>query len=364
MRPAGRSRTPGDQLREALPGWEVLPMTIWLRLPNIAGMRSNNCAAAAAAAAIGTLLVAGCGPASRQASLPAATTPVPTTARTGPATGTPPVVAAASARQLPISIESDSQMRAEGNYGPSSSILLPASCRLTGTTITAEGTYTDGGFVPDVYDRYGAIIVLYVLAAPSPGYPEGMQLGASDVRESPAVGSRAPWHASMSVYQSAGVPARCVVAAQPTQNAQFAPAPTSSSSPATTASPGEQFPISVESDSQMRAEGNYGPSSSILLPASCRLTGTTITAEGTYTDGGFVPDVYDRHGDIIVLYVLAAPSPGYPEGMQLGASDVRESPAVGSRAPWHVRLPVYQSPGIPARCAVAAQPTHDAQFAP
>jgi hypothetical protein len=339
-------------------------MTISLYLPNIAYMRSINFAAATAAAAIGTLLVAGCGPASRQASLPAATTPVPTTTGTGPATGTPQGVAVASASQLPISVESDSQMRAEGNYGPSSLILLPASCRLTGTTITAEGTYTDGGFVPDVYDRYGDIIVLYVLAAPSPGYPEGMQLGVSDVRESPMLGSHAPWHVRMSVSRSAGVPARCVVAAQPTQNAQFAPAPTPSGSPPTTASPGEQFPISVESDSQMRAEGNYGPSSLILLPASCRLTGTTITAEGTYTDGGFVPNVYNRYGDIIVLYALGAPSPGYPEGMQLGASDVRESPVLGNRARWHVSLPLYQSAGVPARCMVAAQPTHDGQFAP
>jgi hypothetical protein len=83
----------------------------------------------------------------------------------------------------------------------------------------------------------------------------------------------------------------------------------------------------------MKAEGNDGPSSSILLPTSCRLTGTTITAEGTYTNGGFVPNVYDRYGDIIALYVLAAPSPGYADGMQLGASAVRESPVVGSRAP-------------------------------
>jgi hypothetical protein len=338
-------------------------MTIPLHLPDIASMRSNSFAAATAATAataICTLLVAGCGPASRPASLAAPTTPVPTTAGTGPATETPQAVAAASAPQLPISVESDSQMKAEGNDGPSSSILVPASCRLTGRTITAEGTYADGGFVPDVYDRYGDIIVLYAMAAPSAGYPDGMQLGASDVRESPAVGSRAPWHVRLSVSRPAGVPARCVVAAQPTQNPQFAP----SSSPPTTASPGGQLPISVESSRQMRAEGNYGPSSSILLPASCRLTGTTITAEGTYADGGFVPDVYDRYGDIIVLYALAAPSPGYPAGMQLGASDVRESPAVGSRAPWHVRLPVYQSAGVPARCVVAAQPTHDPQFAP
>jgi hypothetical protein len=125
-----------------------------------------------------------------------------------------------------------------------------------------------------------------------------------------------------------------------------------------------QLPISVQSDSQMKAEGNDGPPSSILLPTSCRLTGTTITAEGTYTNGGFVPNVYDRYGDIIVLYVRAAPSPGYPEGMQLGASGVIESPVVGSRAPWHVSLVISPSAGVPARCAVAAQPTHDGQFAP
>ncbi len=339
-------------------------MTISLHPPNITSMRSINFAAAAAAAAIGTLLVAGCGPASRQAFVPPATTSVPTTTGTGPATGTPQAVAAASASQLPISVESDSQMTAEGNHGPSSAILQPASCRLTGTTIRAEGTYTDGGFVPDIFDRYGDIIVLYVFAAPSPGYPEGMQLGASDVRESPVLGSRAPWHIRMSVSGFAGVPARCVVAAQPTQNPQFAPAAIPLGSPATTASPGEQFPISVESDSQMRAEGNDGPSSEILLPASCRLTGSTITAEGTYTDGGFVPNVYNRYGDIIVLYALTAPSAGYPEGMQLGASDVHESAVLGSRARWHVNLPLYQSAGVPARCMVAAQPTHDAQLAP
>jgi hypothetical protein len=114
----------------------------------------------------------------------------------------------------------------------------------------------------------------------------------------------------------------------------------------------------------MIAEGNDGPSSSILLPASCQLAGTTITAEGTYTNGGFVPNVYDRYGDIIVLYVLAAPSAGYPEGMQLEASDVSESPVLGSQTPWHVSLSISPSAGAPASCVVAAQPTHDPQFAP
>jgi hypothetical protein len=203
--------------------WEVLPMTISLQLPNSASMRSIRFAAAAAAAALGTLLFAGCGSASQQASLPAGTRTVPTTARTGPATGTPPAIVATAAPQLPVSVESDRQMKAEGNDGPSSSILLPTSCRLTGTTITATGTYANGGLVPNVYDRYGDIIVLYARAAPSAGYPDGMQLGASDVSESPEVGSSASWHVSLSISPSAGAPARCVVAAQPTHDGQFAP---------------------------------------------------------------------------------------------------------------------------------------------
>ncbi len=198
-------------------------MTISPRLPNIASMRSIKFAAVAAATAIGALLIAGCNPAIRFASLPTATAPVPTTTGTVPATATPRAVPAASASQLPISVESDSQMQAEGNNGPSSSILFPTSCQLTGTTITAEGMYTNGGFVPNVYNRYGDIIVLYVFAAPSPGYAEGMQLGVSDVSESAVLGSPAPWHVTLSISQPAGVPARCVVAAQPTHDGQFAP---------------------------------------------------------------------------------------------------------------------------------------------
>jgi hypothetical protein len=186
-------------------------------------MRSLNFAAVAAATAIGTLLLAACGPASRQAASPAASTPVPITARTGSVTPAPQIDAAEPTRRLPISVESDSQMKAAGNNGPSSSILLPTSCRLTGTTVTAEGTYTNGGFVPNLYNRSGDIIVLYVSTAPSAGYPGGMQLAVSDASKSPAVGSQAPWHVSLSIDPSVGVPARCVVAAQPTHDEQFAP---------------------------------------------------------------------------------------------------------------------------------------------
>ena len=335
-------------------------MTITQRLPNIASMRTIHFAAVAAATAIGTLLVAACGPIGRPASVPPVTTPVPAPTRTGPVTA--PTDVAAPTQELPISVESDSQMTANGNNGPSSLILLPTSCSLTGTTVTARGTYTNGGLVPNIYNRYGDIIVLYVRAAPSAGYPEGIPLGVSDVRESPALGGRGRWHVSMAISLPAGGPLQCVVAAQPTHDLQLAPAP--GAAPTTSAPPGGQLPISVESDSQMTAAGNNGPSSSILLPTSCSLTGTKVTADGTYSDGGFVPDIYNRYGDVIVLYVRTAPSAYYPEGMPLAVSAVRQSPAVGGTAPWYVSLSVDPSIGVPAMCVVAAQPTHDPQFAP
>jgi hypothetical protein len=186
-------------------------------------MRLINFAAVAAVAAIGTLLVAGCDPNISQGSVPAATTSAAPAASTGPAASAPVATATAAPTQIPISVESDSQMTANGNNGPSSSILLPTSCQLNGTTVTAEGAYTNGGFVPNLYDRYGDIIVLYVFTAPSPGEPNGIQLGVSDVSESPVLGSSAPWQVSLSFSPSVGVPAQCVVAAQPTHDEQFAP---------------------------------------------------------------------------------------------------------------------------------------------
>jgi hypothetical protein len=196
-------------------------------------MRTITVTALAAVAAMGTVLVAGCGITSRLASVTTATTPAPTRSSSGQATVTPGAAAPSqaatgdsspvSASQLPISVESDSQMEAEGNNGPSSSILLPTSCQLAGTTVTAEGTYTNGGFVPNLYDRYGDIVVLYVLSAPSPGYADGMQLGVSDASESPVLGGGASWQVSLSISPSVGVPARCIVAAQPTHDEQFAP---------------------------------------------------------------------------------------------------------------------------------------------
>ncbi len=122
------------------------------------------------------------------------------------------------------------------------------------------------------------------------------------------------------------------------------------------------LPISVQTDAQMQAAGNSGPTSSVLVPSSCVVSGETVTATGTY-QGGFAPNVYNRYGDVVVLYVLGAPTSGYSQGVQLGVSSVTSSPAMGSGT-WQVSTTFDGATGTPAKCVVAAQPTHQVQLAP
>jgi hypothetical protein len=145
---------------------------------------------------------------------------------------------------------------------------------------------------------------------------------------------------------------------------------TTSTSGATTTIPatstsvvaGQPVPVSVQSDADMLAAGNHGPSSSILVPSSCTVTSTTATAAGTY-QGGFAPEIYHRYGDVVDLYVFSQPLSGYPEGIQVAVLSREQSPPIGGSGTWTVTVPVQNSPE-PARCVVAAQPTHDFQGAP
>jgi hypothetical protein len=123
-------------------------------------------------------------------------------------------------------------------------------------------------------------------------------------------------------------------------------------------------PVSAESDAAMRAAGNEGPSSSVLVPSSCNVTARSVTATGTYRDG-FAAEVYARYGDVIDLYVFSRPAIGYPEGIQLANEPfTRHSPFIGGKGPWTVTVPLDSTLGQPARCMVAAQPTMDFQGAP
>jgi hypothetical protein len=143
--------------------------------------------------------------------------------------------------------------------------------------------------------------------------------------------------------------------------------PTTANSP-TTAGPdvaAVALPVSVESDAAMRAAGNEGPSSSILVPSSCTVTGgTRASATGIYR-GEFVPLVYPRYGDVVDLYVFSAPVSGYPDGIQLAAGPFSpNAPLIAGKGSWTVTVSLDTSLGQPVRCMVAAQPTHDFEGAP
>jgi hypothetical protein len=131
---------------------------------------------------------------------------------------------------------------------------------------------------------------------------------------------------------------------------------------------GRSVPLSVQSDAAMRAAGNEGPASSVMIPSSCTVTATSATATGTY-QGGFVPAVYQRYGDVIDLYVFTRPMAGEPDGIQLADEPfTRQAPFVyGGGRRWTVTVPLDKqllSFGRPARCMAAAQPTMDFQGAP
>ena len=114
----------------------------------------------------------------------------------------------------------------------------------------------------------------------------------------------------------------------------------------------------VESDAQMQASGNDGPSSSILSPQSCVQHGTIVTATGSYTNGGFAPNVYNRYGDVVELYVYGA------SGTQLAMTNTENRPAIGGYGKWTVTTELNPTASNPAECVVAAQPTHALQLAP
>jgi hypothetical protein len=106
-----------------------------------------------------------------------------------------------------------------------------------------------------------------------------------------------------------------------------------------------------------------GPAT-ILVPSSCVITGSTATVTGSYN--GFVAQSYLRVGDVVELYVYTAVNPGYPHGIQL-ASLSSEHPAsvdAGTGGSWTTTAPINLSLGVPVRCGVTVQATHQFEGAP
>lgn len=127
--------------------------------------------------------------------------------------------------------------------------------------------------------------------------------------------------------------------------------------PATTLS-GQTLPIAVQPTSDGASD-----TSTVLMPTSCVLRGSTVTATGTTS---FVAEGYLRLGDVVELYVYSAPASGYPDGYQLGYLGQEKAPylAGGSGQSWTATVPVDTSLGAPVRCAVSVQATHQFEDAP
>jgi hypothetical protein len=62
--------------------------------------------------------------------------------------------------------------------------------------------------------------------------------------------------------------------------------------------------------------------------------------------------------------VFTAPRPGFRTGFQIATPFTTKAPTVYGRSRWKVTVPLEKGGGRPARCTVAAQPTHDFQGAP
>lgn len=148
----------------------------------------------------------------------------------------------------------------------------------------------------------------------------------------------------------------------PTSFPSVPPGPGPTSPPVTTVPvtvpPAVSLPVSVESDAQMIASGNNGPSSSILAAQSCLRQGATVSATGGYTNGDFAPNVYNRYGDVVELLAYSE------SGAQLADLSTESRPAIGGYGSWRVTGHLTSSATSPSRCVVVAQPTHAFQGAP
>jgi hypothetical protein len=85
--------------------------------------------------------------------------------------------------------------------------------------LTAAGGYSNGGFAPNVYNRYGDVVELYAYSRPS----GGVQVAELGSERRPPIGGYGTWHVSVPTDGSLGIPSRCVVAALPTHEVQLAP---------------------------------------------------------------------------------------------------------------------------------------------
>jgi hypothetical protein len=144
-------------------------------------------------------------------------------------------------------------------------------------------------------------------------------------------------------------------ASKSTTASTAAPSTTTTASTTSTSSPtSKRLPITV---SKTLSTPTVDPS--ILLPISCTVAGTTVTATGTFS-GSFVPESYIRLGAAVELYVYTTSSTNpTPSGTQLGELASEKAFVVpDSGGSWQVSVPIGIEQGAPTECRVAIQQTH------
>lgn len=147
--------------------------------------------------------------------------------------------------------------------------------------------------------------------------------------------------------------ATATAASAPSSPAASGAGPQSSQAASGTA---QQLPITVSAQLSSPQQ-----STSILAPASCVLQDGVLTATGSFT-GGFVPEDYERYGDVVELYVYTAVSQG--QAIQLADLSAEKPYPIGGKGPWKVTVPVETQFGTPTHCLVAVQSTHAFMGAP
>jgi hypothetical protein len=254
---------------------------------------------------------------------------------------------------LPITLEADDPTDPEGL---STAILRPTSCILRGGVVTATGDFARQE-LPDAYGLVGAVVELYVYANPAEPVDQGRQLARLRAEQAYPISGPGPWTVTVPLEGPGRFAARCEVAIQPTHRSTREVTATARALPAAPAIP-LHFGVEGVGSAALGIS-----QSSLLQPVSCVREGDVVTARGTFR-GERVPEAFQRRGDVVRLYVYAAPTISSPTGMQLADLSGEHTFSLLTAGPWVVSTVVDPMLGEATRCGVAVQQTHHFEAPP
>jgi len=128
---------------------------------------------------------------------------------------------------------------------------------------------------------------------------------------------------------------------------------TSTSSTSTPEAPSTALPVEVSS--QLSTSGE---DATILVPSSCAVQGSSITANGSFDRT--VTTGYLRSGDVVELYAYTAPVPSASNQtfQVVKLASEKPFPMGTGGGTWEVSGTIDSQIGVPQRCLVAVQATH------